>query len=396
VDVVRVLFTLLPATGSLHPLVPVAHALADAGHEVRFACAPSFEPAVRVHGIDARPAGIDFLFSQPDYFPVLVAHAGVAMPDMAQLTGHARHAWVTDNLFIRAVGNRMLPDVLALARTWRPHLIVRDSSEFSGCVAAEALGIPHASVAAGADAALDRRELTATALESLRRSAGLPPDPTADMVYQHLHLSFMPPRFFGPDARFPATTQFIRHVDAPQPGPGLPDWWRQRPEQPTVLVSLGTVFFRTPGLYDAIIDGLADEHLTVAVAIGHPHDAPVAAHRSPDVHVEPTLPIPTLLGQCDLFVTHGGFNSVKEAVSAATPMLIVPIASDQHYSADRAEALGIGRTVRPDHRTPDHIRAQARAVLADPQYQTAATALSTDMAALPPIDHAVELLEKLV
>lgn len=391
----RVLFTLLPATGSLHPLVPIARALTTAGHEVRFACAPSFEPAVHEHGLDTHPAGIDFLFSQPDYFPVLVAHAGVAMPEMAQLTGHARHAWVTENLFIGAVGKRMLPDVLALARAWRPHLIVRDSSEFSGCVAAEALDIPHASVAAAADAALDRRDLTATALEPLRRSAGLPPDPTADMIYRHLHVSLMPPQFFGAHACFPATTQFVRHVDTPQPG-GLPDWWRQRPDQPTALVSLGTVFFRTPGLYNAIIDGLSCEHLTIAVAIGHQFDVPVATQRSPNVHVEPTLPIPALLGQCDLFVTHGGFNSVKEAVSAATPMLVVPIASDQHYSADRAEALGIGRTVRPDHRTPDHIRAQAHAVLADPQYRTRATALAADMAALPPIDHAVELLEKLV
>lgn len=100
----RVLFTLPPATGSLHPLVPIARALTTAGHEVRFACAPSFEPAVRQHGFDTHPAGIGFLFSQPDHFPVLVAHAGVAMPDMAQLTGHARHAWVTENLFIGAVG----------------------------------------------------------------------------------------------------------------------------------------------------------------------------------------------------------------------------------------------------------------------------------------------------
>lgn len=391
----RVLFTLLPATGSLHALVPLAHALTAAGHEVRFACASSFEPAVRRHGFDTRPAGIDFLFSQPDYLPVLVAHAGVAMPDMAQLTGHARHAWVTENLFIGAVGNRMLPDVLTLAHSWRPHLIVRESSEFSGCVAAEALGIPHASVAAAADAALDRRDLTAAALEPLRRAAGLPPDPGADMVYRHLHLSLMPRRFFGAAARFPATTEFVRHVDTPQYTPGLPDWWQQRPGRPTVLVSLGTVFFRTPGLFDAIIDALGGEQLTVAVAIGHPHDVPVATHRAPNVHVEPTLPLPALLRRCDLFVTHGGFNSVKEAVSTATPLLVVPIASDQHYSADRAEALGIGRTVRPDNRTPDHIRTQSRAVLTDPQYRAAVGALAADMAALPPLEHAVELLEKL-
>lgn len=243
----RVLFTLLPATGSLHPLVPVARALLDAGHEVRFACAASFGPAVRAHGFDVSPAGIDFLFSQPDYFATLVAAAGVAMPDMGLLTGHARHAWVTENLFIGAAARRMLPDVLALARTWQPDLIVRDSSEFSGCVAAEALDIPHASIAAASDAALDLRDLTAPSLGLLRCSVGLPADPTAGMIYRHLHLSFMPSSFFPTDARFPATTRFLRHVDIPRPGQTVPDWWQQRPDRPSVLVSLGTIFFRTPG-----------------------------------------------------------------------------------------------------------------------------------------------------
>lgn len=94
-------------------------------------------------------------------------------------------------------------------------------------------------------------------------------------------------------------------------------------------------------------------------------------------------------------MTHGGFNSVKEAVSAATPMLVVPIASDQHYSADRVDALGIGRVVRPDRRTPDHIRDQARGVLADPRYRARADALAADMAALPPMENCVHLLESL-
>lgn len=392
----RVLFTLLPATGSLHPLVPVARALLHAGHEVRFACAASFAPAVRAHGFDTYPAGIDFLFSQPDYFATLLTAAGVAMPDMALLSGHARHAWVTENLFIKAAAHRMLPDILALARTWQPDLIVRDSSEFSGCVAAEALDIPHASIAAASDAALDLRELTARSLDLLRRSVGLPPDPTAEMIYRHLHLSFMPASFFPTDAQFPATTRFIRHIDTPRPGQTVPAWWQRRPHQPSVLVSLGTIFFRAPGLYDTIIDGLSRETLTIAVAIGHDQDRPVMRHTAPDVHVEPTLPIPALLGQCDLFVTHGGFNSVKEAVSAATPMLVVPIASDQHYSADRVVALGIGRAVRSDRRTPDHIHEQAQGVLTDSRYCARATALAADLAALPPSDHGVQLLERLI
>ncbi|HEY0573699.1 MAG TPA: glycosyltransferase [Pseudonocardia sp.] len=399
----RVLFTLIPATGSLHPLVPLARALVIAGHEVRFACAASFAPTVGMHGFDTHPVGIDFLFSSPDYFPTLVAEAGVEMPDLAQLRGHARHAWVTNNLFVRAAARRMLPDVLALARSWKPDLIVRESSEYSGCVAAEALGIPHASVAAAADAALDLREVTAAALEPLRAAAGLAPDPSATMVYRYLHLSFMPAEFFGPDARFPATIRFLRHVDPPRPGDPVPDWWARLPDQPTVLASLGTIFFRTPGLYEAIVAGLGRERLNLAVAVGHPQHGLAACPATsadalagaPNVHIEPTLPIPELLGGCALFVTHGGFNSVKEAARAGTPMLVIPIASDQHYSADRAEALGIARVVRPHERTPRRIREQALAVLANPTHRHRAAALAAQMAALPDMGQGVTMLEQL-
>ena len=390
----RVLVTLLPAIGSLHPLVPLARALLDAGHQVRFACAASFRPSVAEHGFDVDAAGIDFLFSSPDYFPKLVAEAGVDMPDMARLTGHERHAWVTDNLFIRAAARRMLPDVLALAESWRPDVIVRESSEFSGCVAAEAIGIPHASVAAAADAALDRRDLTAAALEPLRSAAGLAPDPTAEMIYRHLHLSFMPASFFGSEARFPATTRIVRHVDAPRPQLAIPAWWERLPDQPTVLASLGTVFFRTPGLYEAIVAGLGHEKLNLAIGVGHENSSS-ARWPAPNLHVEPILPLPALLPRSTLFVTHGGFNSVKEAVSAGTPMLILPIASDQHYSADRAEALGIARVVRPHERTPERIREQALAMLAEPAYRDRAAALAAEMAALPTINHGLELVEAL-
>ncbi|GFH75925.1 hypothetical protein Sgou_05950 [Streptomyces gougerotii] len=39
---------------------------------------------------------------------------------------------------------RMVPDLLGLARQWRPDVVVRDSYEAGGAVAAEALGVPHA------------------------------------------------------------------------------------------------------------------------------------------------------------------------------------------------------------------------------------------------------------
>lgn len=389
----RVLFTLLPAHGSLHPLVPLAHALVGAGHEVRFACAPSFRPEVERHGFNSLPVGLDFLLSRADYFPRLVADAAVEVPP---LSGYERMAWVTNNLFIGAAARRMLPDLLALADSWRPNLIVRESTEYSGCVAAEKLGLPHASVAAPADGALDRSETTWEALETLRADAGLQPDPGARMAYRHLHLCFSPPSFDGPGARFPATARFLRHVDATPPGSGCPPWFEQLPVRPTVLVSLGTVFFRTPGLYEAVVAGMRDEPVNLVIALGLDQDPGRLGPQPVNVRVEPYLPIPAILPRCALFVTHGGFNSVKEALSAGIPMLVIPIASDQHYSAERCEALGVGRVVRADERTPEKVREAASAVLTDSLYRKNAQAVARVMARLPALEHAVELLEGLV
>ena len=55
----RVLFTTLPASGHFHPLVPLARAALQAGHEVAFAAPASFCPAVERVGFRAYPAGFE-------------------------------------------------------------------------------------------------------------------------------------------------------------------------------------------------------------------------------------------------------------------------------------------------------------------------------------------------
>jgi hypothetical protein len=55
----RVLFTTFAGTDHLHPLVPLARALAAAGHTIAFAAAPTFCPAVEAVGFPCFPAGLD-------------------------------------------------------------------------------------------------------------------------------------------------------------------------------------------------------------------------------------------------------------------------------------------------------------------------------------------------
>ena len=95
-----------------------------------------------------------------------------------------------------------------------------------------------------------------------------------------------------------------------------------------MLASLGTVFNKTPGVLEAIVDALAEEAVNVIVAIGRDED-PARFGPQPDhIRLEPYVPQPLLLAHCDAFVTHGGFNSVKEALGEGVPMVVVPISAD--------------------------------------------------------------------
>jgi UDP:flavonoid glycosyltransferase YjiC (YdhE family) len=388
----RALFTLLPARGSLQPLLPVAEAMRARGHEVALCSSPRLRNEVEAHGLTFLPAGLDWHVSDRDYIDVLCqAAGGLAFPPLA---GQERFAWVIANLFIGAAARRMLPELIGIARQWSADLIVRESLEFAGCVAAEALGLPHASVAAAADSALDRRRELAGPLTGLRQQAGLPADPDGDMAFRYLHLCFTPPGFDGPGARFPPTARFFAHHSTPTPHEDLPTWLDLLAGRPTVLVSMGTVFHRTPGLQETILAALRDEPVNLLIALGFDQDPARLGPLPPHVRVQPTLPQVALLPRCALLVSHGGFNSVKEALAEGVPLVLLPVAGDQPYCARRCQALGVGRVIGPAERNAAAIRAAVRTVLGEPSYREQARHMRDEGRALPPAAAAVTALEQ--
>ena len=140
-------------------------------------------------------------------------------------------AWVVTTLADIAAG-RMVPDLLEIAADWRPDLIVREGMEYGGCIAAERLGVAHASVAGNAYAAVDspeigyfpgNRRMVAEPLARHRERFGLPPDPDVEMPFRHLHLCFTPPAWDGPSAPRPRKARFLRHTSTVAPG-GLPEY----------------------------------------------------------------------------------------------------------------------------------------------------------------------------
>lgn len=383
----RVLFTTLPATGHFHPLAPLASAAAAAGHEIAFATAASFCPTVEAAGFRCCPAGFDRRGMPLDDL----------FPQMRALTGEAFTRFVNGHIRVGVEAARMAPDLLTLADTWPPDLIVRDASEYGGCVAAEVLGIPHASVRTAVTASsYAGRRFVAGDLATLRGAHGLPPDPETAMPFRYLHLACEPPGLWPWDDP-PAPTS---HLLRPEPfdrsgGEQLPDWVADLSDAPTVCVTLGTFMNRSSDIFRAILAGLRDENLNLVVTVGRDQDPAQFGPQPANVHIARYIPLSLLLPRCALVVCQAGFSTATTTLRHGLPLVMLPLGADQPLVAHQLARLGVGPVLGPAERTPEAIRDVVRTTLADPAYRANAERVRDAMAALPGIDHAVSLLEQL-
>ena len=380
----RVLFTTQPGSGMFLPLVPFARALVGAGHEVAVACAEIFRPDVEAAGFPAFSAGLNWRNDLMTQF----------FPD-APPPGPARMPWI-QRLWRETTARAMVPDLLTLAARWQPDLVVREPNEYGACLAAELLGLPHA--AAGAHWFRPLAPLLAP-LDAVRCELGLAPDPTGAQLFRDLTLAPMPPSWVAPDEAPPPTVHFIRPAPADSQGDRLaPPWLEGLPsDRPLVHATLGTTeVTQTPGLYEAILAGLHEEPLSLVVAIGRHRDPDEFGPQPPQVRLEHEVDHATLLPRCDVVITHGGFGTIMGCLTAGVPMVVIPVQGDQPRNAQRCADLGVGTVVVPEERTPAAIRAAVRTVLEDPSYRANATRLQDEINALPGMDAAAVMLERLV
>src|SRR5688500_15849700 len=130
----RVLFTTQSTSSHWHPLVPLAQALESAGHEVGFAATARFCPTIEAKGFRS------FLVRAEESEDERQRRN----EQMAGLNPQEETYFLLKHVFAGVTAERSLPDLLAIIRDWRPDVVVRENTEFAGCVAAERAGIPHA------------------------------------------------------------------------------------------------------------------------------------------------------------------------------------------------------------------------------------------------------------
>ncbi|SNT60693.1 glycosyltransferase, MGT family [Asanoa hainanensis] len=381
-------FVNIPMHGRVNPTLPVVAELVRRGHSVTYHTSPAFGAEVTAAGatLCLYPGGDQPLPDPPTPATLL---AGLAQTAVA-----------------------VLPTVLADLRRTRPDLIVHDAACLWGAVAARELGVP--AVASFTTFAFNRQvpsptrgswELLAAAvarprtLRSFVRSQvdlhrrfaarGLP---LLDLgnIAEPLNLVYTSREFqLGAD-NFDASFRFV----GPSIGarPADPSFPIDELKEPVVYASLGTVFNAEPRLLRALASALSPLAGTVVVATGQtdpaalgPLPANVLARRS--------VPQLEVLERASLFVTHGGMNSVNEAMHAGVPMLVVPQGADQPLVAARVVELGGGLTIRTEDVEVLVVRELAQRLLYEPRFRAAADQLRAAQRAAGGFERAADELE---
>ena len=398
----------------LLPLATLATAWRDAGERVVVASGPATATLTADFGFER----VDLRLGRGSNPGVIRAQEQVAGEDEA-LRGFfaaTRHGMVpTLRYQADARRNDLLWEPVATARRVlavvdevRPDHVVVDHLAFSARLALVAGAVPHADVVLGHPSALpvgsevygyppawptafapDPDELAALRrrCEQVRDAftaewnaalAELAPalSPSADAFAEHggrvllnypaaLHdparTALLPPHAFLGSA--------VREQPAP---PDIAAWLAADPGTPLVYVSFGSFLSVRADVLARVVQALRGLPVRVALAAGSAD--PAVLGEVPDGWlVREFLPQVALLEHATVAVTHGGNNSVTEALTAGVPMLVLPFSTDQFAGAAAVVDAGVGLALDPNAASSAEIGVAVAELLDGSAAGTAAT-----------------------
>lgn len=373
----RVLISIRPYFGHLHPHVPLASTLVRRGHCVTFATAASFLPAVVEAGFECRAAGL---------------HPRDPLPPEHEGKPYGRDYGMFP---VKA----KCEDLIAVAASGiRPDVIVRDPTDVAAVVAAEVLRIP--CVTLGFSEFIPPSSwdiLLGSALDEVRSCWEVDGDPRWERMHPSGYFNLVPEVFRENremvPGEWPLRPVCQQAFEAPPPAA----WLDQLPVRPTVHVTLGTAYNYHIQLMANLLDWLSQLPISVIGTAGP--DADLQAFDSVadrhNVYLTDYVPLELVLPHCDAVVTAGGFNTVIGALQFGLPMLVLPLGADQPRNAGRVASLGAGVSLEPAAADRDTVTRVVLDLIAQPSYRVIASRLQERIERMPGPDEAVAYLESI-
>lgn len=329
-------FVNVPAQGHIAPTLPLAAELVRRGERVIYYCHDDFRAVISATGAQFRPYRLSAAFdpARPDTNPI----------------GLAADLW-------RATVE-VLPQLLRSLRSDGLDYLVHDSLCPWGKAAAEILDLPRAcsttTFALSSSMAFSPKHLrdlmppgrSFKAYRAFREAAKtlherhgelrprLLDALVCDAPLNLVHTS----EAIQPSAkRFPQSYHFVGRryqIGNAFPTPASAD--------ALAYVSLGTIFNENPAFYRICFEALDEFAGRVLISCGNTVDIDALGSVPTNMTLRRSVDQLAFMREAQVFVTHGGMNSVHEALYFGVPMVLVPQAADQHMVAERVASLGAG------------------------------------------------------
>ncbi len=184
-----------------------------------------------------------------------------------------------------------------------------------------------------------------------------------------LNIVFLP-KLFQPRAEtFDHRYLFVGPCLAPRQEASSFPWNRLRSEQPLLYISLGTVANNQPEFFKLCFAALGASNYQVVLSGGGQFApdafAPVPANFLTALYVPQT----EMLARAQVFVTHGGMNSVMESLSYGVPMVAIPQQMEQARTAQRLVELGLAIMLAKETVTATELREAIEQVASDATFR---------------------------
>jgi MGT family glycosyltransferase len=181
---------------------------------------------------------------------------------------------------------------------------------------------------------------------------------------------------------------------------GQPFPWERLDGRPLMFASLGTVpFAANVSGYRKIAEACIGVDGQLVLALGRWSEKEDAVKKKlgqlPGDHVVVDYaPQLALLDKAALLITHGGVNTVLEAICRGVPMVVLPRNGDHLGMASRIEHAGIGLRASFRRTRPNELRRLVQKVLADEDFRRRSRELQQVMIAAGGASRAAEIAEE--
>ncbi len=368
----NIVFASLPAYGHLYPLLPLAAACADAGHEVTIAAGDPF--------LDQLPVPTVYGFTQGTTLgeleqEVFTNHPELKDPAPGDFLGFPKA------LFGESCARRATPVLLELLDRVRPDLVIHEMTNIGAAVAADLRDVPAIAYGLGLWNPFIAQLYEVALADQAERWHSAGRTPGALGTFPGGYLDAIPPSMQNPGP-LPAARLPIRSVPWAPPGP-VPAWLDAPATRPRVYLTLGTVAYGAVDVLRRAVLETAAHDVDVLVAVGPEGDPALLGELPTNVHTERFVPQAEVLTKVDVVVHHGGAGTTLGAVANGLPQLILPQGADQPFNAAAVQRVGAGRALTNEEQVPGAIGEAVGALLADGPERLAAKALGAELAAMP-------------